>query len=76
MRSRSPQDIIALQGEIVRDNFETFLGRWQNIRIGWLTRLSGGPARARKPKVTQDAKPSAFGDAAGPRLVQMRRRDG
>jgi hypothetical protein len=36
VRSRSPQDIIALQGEIVRDNLETFLGfarSWQNIRV-------------------------------------------
>ena len=36
VRSRSRQDIIALQGEIVRDNLETFLGfarSWQNIRV-------------------------------------------
>jgi hypothetical protein len=36
VRSRSPQDIIALQGEIARDNLETFLGfvrSWQNIRV-------------------------------------------
>jgi phasin family protein len=26
MRSRSPQDIVALQSEILRDNLETFLG--------------------------------------------------
>jgi hypothetical protein len=36
VRSRSPQDIIALQGEIVRDNLETFLGfarSWQSILV-------------------------------------------
>jgi hypothetical protein len=36
VRSRSPRDIIALQGEIVRDNLETFLRfarSWQNIRV-------------------------------------------
>ena len=26
MRSRTPQDIVALQSEILRDNIETFLG--------------------------------------------------
>jgi hypothetical protein len=26
VRSRSPQDIVALQSEILRDNLETFLG--------------------------------------------------
>jgi hypothetical protein len=54
MRSRSPQDIIALQGEIVRDNLETFLGFTRKLAehstrlADEAKRRSGNPAEGRQ----------------------------